>query len=210
MSSWSDKFVRFFIENLDDIKELNKLSEFAQKQLVSSIDSDMWDCIESLESESPQIRVDSDKNKIWWFYVDEYDEDKDQGPWFAYEPNWDRLFSDDDPDGVAHLCLHISTGQFRKKAEKATCINDLVNGLREKAGILGQNRIRFDRNWSIDYSDARILVRPIQREEIMATIADRTELKDEMYRVVRDFTFAIHSVLESTSTITRGTGEDST
>ena len=194
MSTWSDKFIEFFIKNYDDIKELNKLSEYVKGRLPSMLDSDMKDCIYKLQSK--RTKVDSDKSGIWWFDEDEYDEYAEQGAFFAYEPKWDRLFSDNDSAEVAWLHFYVSTGKLRKKGEKKKHIDDLVSELKKKSDMLRQRGIGFEK--VEDYSgDVLILKYPIQKQEIMVTIADRGKLRDTMQQAVNNFTETIRSILSA-------------
>ena len=200
MGNWPDRYIDFFINNYDDIKELIKLAEYVKGRLPRMLDSDMKDCIYKLKNENEKIRVGSYKSDIWWFDTDEYDEKKG-GAYFSYEPAWDRLYSDDDSTDAAYFYLHVSAGNLDKKAEKNKYIDDLIsdlrNKLKEKSDIHTPDGIRFISN--IDYDDEdgpAILKYTIRKEEIMAIIADRPELRDKMQRAVSDFTETIRSILK--------------
>lgn len=193
MSTWSDKFIEFFIRNYDDIKELDKLSEYAKGRLPGILDSAMKDCIYELQGET--IGVGSEENAVWWFYKDEYREEEDQGEWFCYESSWGMLFKDTDSSDVASFYLYVSTGSLKTKAQKKKYIDDLISRLEKESGVLRRNGIKFEK--VEDYgADVPVLVCAIQREEIMATIVDRTKLRDTMQQAVSNFTETIRSILK--------------
>jgi len=202
VSNWGDKYIEFFIANYDDIKELNKLSEWVKGRLPSELDSDMKKCIYRLQSEA--VKVDCDKTGIWWFFEDEdqygYKEEKNQGLWFCYEHWWDRLFSDNDSEEVTSLRLYVSTGQFRKKAEKRKYIDNVISELKKKSDILRQNDIRFAKIENYEDEDIPVLEYQFRKEDIMSVIVDRAKLRDAMQKAVGNFTETVRSILKPTHT----------
>jgi hypothetical protein len=200
----NNKYVKFVIENYEDIKAMQEIYEYAQENLPKLVNDEIVDTIIELEEsyfKETGLEVERDVGGVWWSAPERYDTSEEKGVFFGFESNiitgitWSNLCKGV-PDDTAYLFVYVHTGNIKGMTNKQEYIDQWRELLKAKRRELRKKGILpwFDDD-EFDYTDPYILYYPLYKEVNMNTIANRENFRRGVQDAVKLFISTVLPIL---------------
>jgi hypothetical protein len=190
-----NKYLRFYIENYDNILALNEIIGHSEAKLPQVVVDEVKDIILGMKSgyfDQNNLKVDSDNDYLWWYDEELYNPDEEQGVYFLIDVG--ELYDIISSQGQgAFLFVAFGTYGIYKK-DKTEFIKSWQKFLQINSRRFGPEDITIHKDYESSDWDYLAEYNP-KGVLTMKTLADKDKFRQNIQTAVQTFTDALLPVL---------------